>query len=827
MRVLLSQKSPSLANLKSSSDDESCQQRSEIVRYKQQCAELRSRLAEKQHDEHELNDQLEAAASRERELMAKVKSMQKDHKAIGSIPDASKLHRELSAREEEKNLLQARHNALTSESQNLQDDLVECRKEIEQLRGDLDRERRLAKDSELCLQTGAQESSNRLNAEIVSLRHQLDEQRKEAKQAVVDSKHKLRDVAGQRDRAESQTGVLQRTIDQLKVSEKAISEQQKALQSTLDTERQRKGDAEKYMAQMIADLKASRDSVQASFAQGSLELRQVKEKLRQLQDCADSSGGRVQALEDEVDVLQGALEEEGEKFRQELTKLKQDSNNLHYQLQSKEQDISKVEQEKKGLQQLLQAKESQLAQMHAHQEDAQAKPPRPNSGQMDSHQAKAAQVDATVQLTALRSERRAMQRLQAVHADVLKELERLKSAQMDTSAVERSRSEARAAVQQLRSERNAEQDQIRDLEAEILRLRQSKSSDAGTTAQATQQHFAASRIREAEFFKREVSMKEKLRTLRKENADLEKELYEIRTGNATSGICDFSTANLTKTDEISGMRHQLSDTQRQLKVFIAESRESDRNALRRIADIQKLSQQQHDCLEAQRKRLERQIGELKLERGGRHGAERTIDDPDSHWRTRVNDLEIELVSARSAKPAGASMGIERKELHDMLKSTKLGAEDLRFQLKDCSTRLESSLAREENAQAKLRVADADCRLKENQVSALSAEIDDLRRQYEEKKTEVAANHQWFERERRRLTLGTKRSEADAGLEKEIVKKLEQEAQDREVQHAMGLKEVSKRMQLLKSRCKREAAFRKGLTFEKRYMQLQIEMYQAW
>ena len=773
-----------------------------------ECEKLQTRLAEKHHelDDTQRQKQREGrdAADREQELLDKIRLIQNDNEAIkGQLSDTRKLQRDLQATMEEKAFLQSRHHALTVESQSTQRDLIECRRELAQLRQELARARRSNEDIELDKKTGANEKVAQLSQDIRTLHKQLDQERQESKAMTEDLRQHLQDVSSQRDKAEQKTVTLQRTIGQLEQGEKRYSDRQLEIQEAAASERRRSAGEEARQASRIKEIEASYDEARTLLEQARSEAKQAQEELDSHLRNQSTLDGRVQALEDEIDVLQGALEDDACIARTEIARTGREARDLKQQLRSEQR-------EKTELKAAQNAAMERISQLQSEQEQSQ--------------RTRRAQLDAQAQIDSFHSEQQKIVRLQIAHADALKQVEELQASQQDSPRVRSALTSAEAQLASLSQENESLHRQLDDMEAELHSLRHLRISDLAKEGQTCHHDLPLSRDKEAEYTKRDFSHREEVRSLRRERAELERSLHETRME-----ILAMQNRELPATDsgnvDIPSLRRQLSDSQIQLKLFIADSRESDQNALRRIADMQKLSQQQYKSLETQRAELEKQLEDLRLERIAGDSKVNSIAMPITCLHGDAKGLETDLRSTRATKSADRATTVERKELHKLLKSAKLNAEDLQLQLKESNTQLGAALAREHDMRSQLQKVRSDYRLKQKQVSALSKELDGLQRRFEGKIEEMAAKQNEFDDECRKLH--SKARKSDAAANTEAAKKVELEVSLMEARHAAELRELSKKIQRLRTRCKREEGLREGLAFGKRYLQLQIEMYQSW
>ncbi|SPQ25852.1 7a0ea0a1-12f5-4c30-84f1-047378809f9d [Thermothielavioides terrestris] len=227
-------------------------------------------------------------------------------------------HADLNLRTDEKALLQTRHDALTSESSSLQREISNLRKSVAELEESLEQERQHAVSIEREIRAQFQSEIERLNNEISDLQAECREKDNLYDNDSEKWEAQRHNLEAERDRAEERAAGLQRTIDKLRDAEGALSSKETKLQEALQSETERHQKEVAILSSQIDQLQQDLNSRQAMLEELRHELSAVKDELRQSQlDCA-SQREKAEALEDEVEILQAAFDEESEKARLEL-----------------------------------------------------------------------------------------------------------------------------------------------------------------------------------------------------------------------------------------------------------------------------------------------------------------------------------------------------------------------------------------------------------------------------------------------------------------------------------------------------------------------------
>ena len=217
---------------------------------------------------------------------------------------------ELNHKSEEKDLLQSRHEALTRESQALQRDLHTTQRHLEDLKQDLQEEKDQAVANDRLLRLQAKDETNRLARNIDRLHESLQEQRGQmtiAERKWEDERHNLNI---QKATFEDQANDLQQTVLKLQEGEGVILSHKIKRLETLESEKERYLHKETALVNQVADLRKAVQDKEAYLQKIQAELSDTRESLR-LSSCKiNDYQVQVEALEDEIAVLQGNFDNE-------------------------------------------------------------------------------------------------------------------------------------------------------------------------------------------------------------------------------------------------------------------------------------------------------------------------------------------------------------------------------------------------------------------------------------------------------------------------------------------------------------------------------------
>lgn len=271
--------------------------------------DLRLKLKESRQERDSAEDQRRSLATRLEEVQA-----------------------DLNSRADEKNLLQSRQDSLTAESASLQRDITRLQKTVSDLHGELERERQHAVDVEREIRIQHRAEIDRLNAEISDLQAEVREKENLYDNDSEKWETERHNLESERDRAEERVLGLQKTIEKLRAAEGSLNNKESKLQEALQSETERHHNEEAVLSRQIDDLQEDLSSRQQILEDIRSELSAVRDELRQSQLDKQAEAEKVVSLEDEVEVLQAALDEESERSARELEALAKECDDLRREL---------------------------------------------------------------------------------------------------------------------------------------------------------------------------------------------------------------------------------------------------------------------------------------------------------------------------------------------------------------------------------------------------------------------------------------------------------------------------------------------------------------
>jgi chromosome segregation ATPase len=785
-------------------------------------------------------------------------------------------------RDDEKNLLQIRHDALTAESAGLQRELAKSHKTIEDLEDKLNHEKTLALNNEREVRDEYKAEIDRLNDEIEDLR---TEARQKERLYDDDSERwddERRSLEAQRNRAEEQAAGLQRTIDRLQEAESTLSGKELKFQQALESEKDRHMAQEAMLSAQLTELNEHVQSRRTALEEARSELAHVQEELRLSQREQKSLAEKIEGLEDEIEILQSSLDEESDRANLEVSVAKEESESLRRQLEDLRKNYAEAESaaasiraefevfkgdmrvregSKEQLILRLREVENQLAMVKQEKQDLQDHLANLN---IDLHSIRASKAEADAERDELQSQLRAMKqqeeetfRLDQEKIDLrtskikldgevrrLREENRLVVSKQETLERELQQEIDRASSEESllnveihdlqrilrgsseKRELAAAKKTIQSLEDQVHELENQIASDKGNNEATNElsivrRDLSAARQKETEYLQREAAQKDVLRGLKHQISDLERKSHEAEIARLAISSPHSSSGSSARKSEIIEVRHQLAQAHQALRDLRNQLKEVEKEAARKIkaADID--LQARTEAWEMEKDQLERSLDDAILKRDELTAKNRTSDATISRLRVKIDRLEKALQAERLNGGEDRTMVLERRDLHEMLRETQLQVESLEVVLKEREHKIAAISLAESDLRAHLKRVRDERALQRSRATSAYEQLEDLERKFKE------AQDTW-ESEKKALSRGVRFPNMSLSVNDESeVLALKTEAEAREKVHVKEMRGLMMQIEWLRARCKREEGFRAAASYAKRYMGLQIDLYEAW
>ncbi|RMZ77230.1 hypothetical protein DV738_g4490, partial [Chaetothyriales sp. CBS 135597] len=497
-----------------------------------------------------------------------------ERKLLNMTKQAETAERELQIKTDEKDLLQTRHDALTTESAQLQADLAKARKSIHELELSLDIERQRSGQQDNVLRTQHQHELEQLNEQIDSLHRDLNSKKNEHDADIEEFEAKRKSLESAVARAEEKANGLQRTVDKLQEAQGTLSGREMMLQEAVESEKQRHQQEEKVLSKQIEELNDDLAAKRLAAESNRTELNNAKEELRISIREQAALKEKVAELEEEIEVLQADIEQEHELVEQfqkksndnadaQVIKLKREKQGLQESLATAQMELQDVRRE-------LQAAEADREELESKLVKAQKSADDTFNVDSEKRELSRAKQKLEKEVERLKSERDSLQASNdALEDEINREVERA-AAEEDrlNSELDRLRykqvSGTESRERDLRAAKNkAERLESRVKELEDMLENQSRAFDgpAGDLS-GLQNDLEHARRREAVAIKKESELKAANRDLKMKVNDLERELHEARLSQLKSRSPSASPPNQK---ELAQLRQQLVEARAEIK----------------------------------------------------------------------------------------------------------------------------------------------------------------------------------------------------------------------------------------------------------------------
>ncbi|TVY26443.1 hypothetical protein LHYA1_G003545 [Lachnellula hyalina] len=855
-------------------------------------AALEEDHADRVRDNKKLQDRIEAVKQdsevQEQKLKDRLDIFQSEKRQVSQDRETfsrqlDTIQKELLHKDDEKNLLQSRHEALTQESAGLQKDLAKSKKVIEDLEDKLDHEKTLALSNERDVRDEYKGEIDRLNDAIEDLRAEIREKERLHDNDADKWDSERRNLESERDMADEKAAGLQRTIDRLQEAEGTLSSKEMKLQEALKSENDRHKSQEAILSRQIEELNEDVAARRNALEQVRSDLADTEEELRLSQREQKILAEKVEGLEDEVEILQTALDDESEQAHQEIFAAKQEADNLRKQLQSLKIDLSRAESattaakaeieafhanaeagegSQAQLSSVLRDVESQLAKIR---QDKQSLQDQLASMNVEMHSLRLSKAEAEAERDEIQTQLKSVKQQEDETFRLDQEKIDLRTAKMKLDAeVRRLREENKTALAQQQTVESELQNEIDRASSEEARLSseihdlqrilrgssekrelalakkaiqklEERVAELETQIEAGENQAEATRElsiirhdlstahqKETEFLQREAAQKDIIRGLKRQISELERKAHDAEISRLEVSSPRSSVNGSARKSEVIEVRAQLASTHQSLKEVRSQLKNAEKEAGRKINAANIELQAQLEAWESERDHLERSLDQAQLAVNELTAKNTTSEATVTRLRSKIDRLEKALQAERQNSGEDRTMALERRDLHDMLRETQVQVETLEIVVKEREQHIQSISAIESQLRSQLkRVREERSTYKSKATSAQ----EDLKKWERKFRFAQAA----WEAEKQTLTRGVRfantsmSTNGNDGSELAVVKKT---LAEREHQHEKEMRGVALQVEWLRARCRREETFRACAAFAKKYMALEIELYQA-
>ncbi|KAJ9196572.1 hypothetical protein DTO027B5_1583 [Paecilomyces variotii] len=673
----------------------------------EKASKLEDELAELRRDHENLNEELGTKARREADLEKQLREMQQEFTAenrkLQEELERVKSEREMVQQQrsdlsvrlrdvlddvhrkaDEKELLKTRHSALTDESASLQRELAKAQSTIRELEEALEDERQHALDNNQAINAEYKEEIERLQEEIESLQHEIED--KEGQFALDQDRWEStkRTLQSQKERAEEQAAGFKRTIEKLQDVELTLSGREAKLQEVIDSEKDRHLHEEAVLSRQVRELNDDIVNKRQVLDEQRNELLSVKDELRIARREESALRDRVQALEDEIVLLQASLEEEQEYAKSQLKKGASDlENQLHKALSEKQNlrdQLAKVNID-------LHNTRASLAEVEAERDELQSHLDRGQNKFDDTHRLDQEKIELRKSKLRLESEVNRLKEERAALVEARDSLEKELNSEIERATAEESRlsTEIDKLQDKLLEKSNSRERELVSARSKVQRLekrvqelethlsQQSAIDNDVSTAAADvsvlRHSLDEARKREKTLLQREADHKSSIRDFKTRIAELERELHDLQMRKFESQSPQSSPSDKVQ-EELRKLRSQLSDALKAMRRLKEKNRELERAALREedqkdLNELLKSSTIEAESLALKLSERDARVNELKAQlRRIREERASSIKRADSIAR-ELEALQDRYEQAMESHTKGDRKGKHEKEIRGL------------------------------------------------------------------------------------------------------------------------------------------------------------------
>ncbi|KAJ5903013.1 hypothetical protein N7504_005396 [Penicillium tannophilum] len=483
---------------------------------------------------------------------------------------------------EEKELLQTRHQALTDESGGLQGELTRAQSRIRELQQAVEEATKRAQDNQN-LRWQHKVELDRFREEIEVLRNEIED--KEGNFALEQDRwdSTKRTLQSQKERAEEQASGYKRTLERLQAVEHSVSGKEHKLQDAIDSEKQRHTQEEAVLSRQIKELGEDLALKRQIIDEQRNDLLTVREELRISKREEQSLREKIQALEDEVVVLQSSLADEQQYAKGRSQK---GSTDMEFQLQKARDQLAQAHVE-------LHELRTSLVEMETERDELQTQVERAQNGdettRLDREKLELRKTTTRLEneLKRLRDDKSALlEAKETLEGQLGLEIESATAEQGRLSAeIDRLQDKLLAGSGNRDRELTSAKTKVQRFERRIQELETLLAQQPLAEHEQSTTHGDLSVLRHSldEARKREKVLlqehKASVRAWKSRTSDLERDLHDALMNKFDSGSAQNSPSNKLH-EELRGLRKQLAEAHRSLKEVKSQNRDLERAAMK-------------------------------------------------------------------------------------------------------------------------------------------------------------------------------------------------------------------------------------------------------
>ncbi|CCU75774.1 hypothetical protein similar to calmodulin-binding coil-coil protein [Blumeria hordei DH14] len=838
-------------------------------------ANLAQKTLEGQNLENKLENLYGESLNREQSLKDTVHLLTKEKTQVTQERDAliaqyKSCQEDLQMMIEEKGSLQKEHNKLTNDSYCLQRDLDRSRINAKEFEENL-------KIFEIKAQNDLKDLKAKNNAEIERLSEELDNYRVKLQQRenlhdADQDKWKIEkcNFLSQIEKLQGKTSHLQKTIENLQGIEGSLSSKESQLRQALKSEIDRNREQETALNKKFNELGADIQAKQQTNADLTFELIKYKEELRSCQSEKNSLAEKIELLEDEVEVLQTNLDEETEEFNREKKSAKLESDKLRQQIQLIKSDLAIAESaaldarteidmyrksmragdgSKEQLQSRLKELEEHLTRAQQEKNSIQDELSRVRSelftakgSIMDLENQK---IDLNKQVIALSRQvasptlgdekKKVSNKMGNLRGDNQLTNGKLQAAlelELENAATEKSRLESEIRCLQntiknscYQTKLSAADDQTRKIDEQIRLENGSILSGINDKSQdelsIVKMDLKAAREKEARYAQREATQKSQIKSLKKEILELEGRVHDAEMLRFVSSSPNVHNGDLAQVNGLDVIRSQLATANQALRETRAQLKNIEKEAHQKLTSTNIDYQARIQAIESEKDEIESSLNRIQFAKDEIEVKYTASEAATARLRSKVERLEKALDAERQNSGEDRTIVLERKDLHEMLRESQAQVEALDIRARKQVNALAALTTSQKELKSQLKQAYEERMQWHKQATAYQEQLEEVQRRFQD------AQKTWV-MERKNLNRVVRFANVSPALSSDSsLLALTSKYEAREHHHVKEMRGISLQLQWANAKYRREEFFRAEAAFAKRFMAMQIALYEAW
>ncbi|KAE8449961.1 hypothetical protein EG329_007100 [Mollisiaceae sp. DMI_Dod_QoI] len=665
-------------------------------------------------------------------------------------------------------------------------------------------------------------------------------------------------LQSEKERHEGQESILKRQINELNEDVQARRRAVEEVRSELANAREELRLSQREQKSLAEKVEGLEDEVEILQTSLDDESDQANRDITAAKQECESLRRQMQSLKQELSKAESAAadaHEEIEAFQGDLREGEGNKEQLNSRLRDVEGQLARIRQEKQNLQDQLsslnlevRSLRSSKANVEAERDEIKSQLQAMKQQEEETFRLDQERIDLRASKLKLDGELRRLRDENKIVATEKQTLERELQSEIERATAEENRLNAEVHDLQRILRGSSEKRELAAAKQTILqlegRVHQLEVQIEAGEGQADTAHelslirgeLSAARQKETEYLQREAAQRDTLRGLKRQITELERKAHDAEISRFVSSSPHSSVNGSARKSEVVEVRAQLATTHQTLKEVRSQLKESEKQAARNINALNIDFQAQQAAWDTEKDQLERSLDEANFAKEELATKNAASESTISRLRSKIDRLEKALQTERQNKGESQTLVLERREMHEMLRETQMQVESLEIVVEESEKNLAAITAVETELRAQLQRVREERSMQRSRANSAQEQLQKLERKYNRSKENWQAELKaWEERkktweqEKKTLTSGVRfvnTSFSTVQDDSEVIQVLKKDMEEKEKIHVKEMRGMSMQMEWLRKKWAREEHFRASAAYAKKYMQLQIDLFEA-